>query len=148
MSCLTSAVSLSGLDRLRLAQQLLPALPWCVSATSTVLYTRCDLGSLADVAGAVIAASGVGIQPLTGILLGVRCDLGSLADVNDAVRTTTHCGAQPLTGVVHAGGVLEDASLRNQTAAHVRHVFAPKLSAAMGLGQVRAGVNVPQRKGN
>ncbi len=72
------------------------------------------------------------------IVLRVRCDLGSLAEVNAAVRTTTKFGAQPLTGVVHAGGVLEDASLRNQTAAHVRHVFAPKLSAALGLAQVRA----------
>ena len=105
-------------------------------STPVLLITRCDLGSLADVASAVLAANGGGTQPLTGILLDVRCDLGSLADVNDAVRTTTAGGARPLTGVVHAGGVLEDAALRNQTAAHVRHVFAPKLSAAMGLAQV------------
>ena len=43
-----------------------------------------------------------------------------------------------LRNIVHAGGVLEDAALRNQTAAHVRNVFAPKLGAALGLSQVRA----------
>ena len=87
----------------------MPAVSRCVSAKIDLLYTRCDLGSVADVAGAVLAASGG--------------------------------GAQPLTGILHAGGVLEDAALRNQMAAHVRHVFAPKLSAAMALAQVCTAVD-------
>ena len=78
-----------------------------------------------------------GVHPGKLALLNTRCDLGSLADVAGAVRAAGD-GFQPLTGVVHAGGVLEDAALRNQTAARVRHVFAPKLGAAMGLTSVRA----------
>ena len=67
-----------------------------------------------------------------------RCDIGSLEDVAGCVRAASS-GAGPLTGVVHAGGVLQDAALRNQTAGHVRAVFAPKIGAATALTQVRAG---------
>lgn len=46
--------------------------------------------------------------------------------------------AQPLTGVIHAGGVLRDATLHQQTAQHVRDVFAPKAANLQTLQQVRS----------
>ena len=36
----------------------------------------------------------------------------------------------PITAIIHAGGVLADATVSNQTAAGIRAVFAPKVSAA------------------
>ena len=44
--------------------------------------------------------------------------------------------AGPSLGLLHAAGVLMDATLANQTPAHVRSVFAPKSPAVDGLDQV------------
>ena len=41
-----------------------------------------------------------------------------------------------LVGVLHAGGVLQDALLPNQTAAGVRAVFAPKASGSANLARL------------
>ena len=43
-----------------------------------------------------------------------------------------------LLGVLHAGGTLNDATLQNQTPAHVRNVFAPKASGANSIIQVHS----------
>ena len=44
------------------------------------------------------------------------------------------CTAGPeLQGVLHAGGVLQDATVPKQTAATVRAVYGPKVSHAQGL---------------
>ena len=39
--------------------------------------------------------------------------------------------------MLHAGGILNDATLHNQTPAHVRSVFAPKTAGATALLRVR-----------
>ena len=54
-----------------------------------------------------------------------KCDAGFAADA----ATTLRLGETAWTGLVHAGGVLADATISNQTAAGVRAVFAPKVSA-------------------
>jgi acyl carrier protein len=61
-----------------------------------------------------------------GLISFLRDDLGCIADSNQLAATN-------LTGVIHAGGVLDDASLANQTSGRVRSVFAPKVSGARNL---------------
>ena len=56
------------------------------------------------------------------------CDASSAADVQQLKH-----GQQPWVGVVHAGGVLDDASIAKQTPRHCRAVFAPKADAALNL---------------
>ena len=59
------------------------------------------------------------------------CDASSAADVH-----ALHCGETPLSAVIHAGGVLADASLPKQTPQHCRTVFAPKVDALANLQAV------------
>lgn len=47
---------------------------------------------------------------------------------------TRPSGLGPMSGVVHAGGVLRDATVLNQTAHSAREVFAPKLGVAHAAG--------------
>ena len=44
-----------------------------------------------------------------------------------------------IAGVLHAGGVLRDALLGQQTASHVRDVYAPKARGGQLILQVRKG---------
>lgn len=46
-------------------------------------------------------------------------------------------GGDRLSALLHAGGILDDALMLNQTAAHVRKVYAPKAYGAMNLAKVR-----------
>ena len=59
------------------------------------------------------------------------CDASSAADVHQLQH-----GETPLAAVVHAGGVLADASLAKQTPQHCRSVFAPKVDALANLQAV------------
>ena len=56
------------------------------------------------------------------------CDASSAADVH-----SLQYGEAALSAVIHAGGVLADASLAKQTAQHCRTVFAPKVDAMANL---------------
>ena len=56
------------------------------------------------------------------------CDASSAADVHQLEASET-----PLSAIVHAGGVLADASLAKQTPHHCRTVFAPKADALLHL---------------
>ena len=62
-----------------------------------------------------------------------KCDASASADV----RQLEH-GQTPLAGVVHAGGVLADATLAKQTPNHCRAVFAPKADAGLNLHSIIA----------
>ena len=62
-----------------------------------------------------------------------KCDVSSAADVQQLEH-----GGTALAGVVHAGGVLDDASLAKQTPKHCRAVFAPKVDAVLNLQGVTA----------
>ena len=42
-------------------------------------------------------------------------------------------GSRPVVGIMHAAGVLADATLRNQSLAGIRTVYAPKISALQQL---------------
>lgn len=53
-----------------------------------------------------------------------RCDVSAMDEAAAALSTDN---ISQLTCILHAGGVLKDASLLRQTAASVRTVFAPKL---------------------
>ena len=59
------------------------------------------------------------------------CDASSAADVHQLERSKA-----PLAGLIHAGGVLADASLAKQTPQHCRTVFAPKVNAIVNLQAV------------
>lgn len=50
--------------------------------------------------------------------------MGTASEVEHAAACFGEGG--PVTGVLHAGGVLRDAVMAQQTAAHVRDVYAPK----------------------
>ena len=54
-----------------------------------------------------------------------KADVGFVADV-DAMLA---CAVPAVAGVMHAGGVLADATVANQTLAGIRAVFAPKATA-------------------
>ena len=54
----------------------------------------------------------------------VRCDLGSASEVKNAAAAFGMHG--PITNVLHASGVLRNAVLAQQGAAHIRDVYAPK----------------------
>ena len=54
-----------------------------------------------------------------------KCDASAAADLPAALAA----GGPQMAGLLHAGGVLADATVANQTAAGVKTVFAPKASA-------------------
>ena len=62
-----------------------------------------------------------------------KCDAAASADVQQLEH-----GWAPLAGVVHAGGVLADATLAKQTPNHCRAVFAPKADAGLNLHSITA----------
>lgn len=62
----------------------------------------------------------------------LRCDVGMAEEAAAAVSATA--AAFPLSAVLHAGGVLADAAMANQTAARFRLVAAPKLAGLERLG--------------
>lgn len=65
-----------------------------------------------------------------------RCDAAAAEDVSGAI---TGLGAWRLGGLIHAGGVLADATLPNQTACGCRAVSAAKAAAAGRLRPAIAG---------
>ena len=64
-----------------------------------------------------------------------RCDLGSKEDFWSLTARVS--SFQPLVGLIHAGGILRDATLRQQTAQHVRDGFAPKAANVQAMHQVQ-----------
>lgn len=54
----------------------------------------------------------------------LRCDASVAEEATTAIRAT---GSSQLSAIMHAGGVLQDGLLLQQTAASVRAVCAPKL---------------------
>jgi hypothetical protein len=75
-----------------------------------VSSTACDMGAAEDLAS----------------LMGPGSD-----SMDDRTRDDAGASGRPVLCVMHAGGVLADAMLRNQTLAGLRSVLAPKLA---GLG--------------
>jgi 3-oxoacyl-(acyl-carrier-protein) synthase len=75
-------------------------------------------GRLADAAPSELLAAG-------GVLTACMCDAGMLEDAAAALCCSASADG-PLTGLVHAGGILRDAALQQQTAATIRAVHAPK----------------------
>lgn len=71
---------------------------------------------------AVAALTGAGYNAAISL---AKCDAGFAADAATALQL----GETAWTGLIHAGGVLADATIGNQTAAGVRAVFAPKAAA-------------------
>jgi len=71
----------------------------------------------------------------------IRCDVSSADDLHSTLRGSflegssrfpaggSFLGGAPLAAVFHAGGVLADATLRNQSPSSARPVLAPKVSA-------------------
>ena len=59
------------------------------------------------------------------------CDASSAADVHQLQHSKV-----PLSAIIHAGGVLADASLAKQTPQHCRTVFAPKVNAIANLQDI------------
>eukprot|EP00775_Hariotina_reticulata_P007135 gene7135-7350_t len=62
----------------------------------------------------------------------LACDASTPADMWGLEACSAACG-RPVVGVVHAGGVLADATISKQTLAGVRKVFAPKFDATVQL---------------
>ena len=73
--------------------------------------------------------------PLSPVLVSCRCDVGAATEVADAVAKFSKGGG--IAGVLHAGGVLRDALLSQQTASHVRDVYAPKARGGQLILQVQ-----------
>ncbi len=84
-------------------------------------------GRLADAASASLLAADC-------LLSACMCDAAMQDDAAAALDSSASAaGRQPLTGLVHAGGILRDAALHQQTAATIRAVHAPK---AAGLARL------------
>eukprot|EP00873_Tetraselmis_striata_P016307 jgi/Tetstr1/436571/TSEL_025368.t1 len=66
------------------------------------------------------------------------CDLGN----KEELRSTMQGALQGGVDVMHAGGVLADATIANQTAAGVRKVFGPKVAGLLAWQQQLAGCAV------
>lgn len=91
-------------------------------------------GSEADPATILAAATSAGSWAAAVTL--VKCDAAAAADAAAILDPAAGQGQQlrlPLAGVLHAGGVLQDATLQNQTLAGLRAVFAPKAAGAAHL---------------
>ena len=67
-----------------------------------------------------------------GSLSACMCDAAMREDAAAAMCRST-AGGRPLTGLVHAGGILRDAALQQQTAASIRAVQAPKAAGLVRL---------------
>ncbi|MFF2014269.1 SDR family NAD(P)-dependent oxidoreductase, partial [Streptomyces sp. NPDC058195] len=71
--------------------------------------------------------------------LGAHVDVAA-CDVTDRDELARLIGTleDPLTAVVHAAGILDDATIESLTAAQVARVFAPKVDAAIHLDELTA----------
>lgn len=93
---------------------------------------------LADTAGTgpmdVLGAATVGGAWAAAVTL-IKCDAAAAADAQALLQTAVGSGEPrlPWAGVLHAGGVLRDATLANQTLAGLRAVLAPKASGTARL---------------
>ena len=67
-----------------------------------------------------------------------QCDAAFRADTAAAVGPTATSCSQPIQGLFHAGGILRDASLQQQTAAGICAVHAPKTVGLLRLGDAAA----------
>jgi len=68
----------------------------------------------------------------------VACDVGSWASVSEALPRVL--GGDRVRGVVHAAGILEDATLANLERAQVERVFHPKVHGAWNLHRLTAAM--------
>merc|ERR1712023_491609 len=84
-----------------------------------LLLGRSGRGSSAGLSWAVGASSAASCGSL---VVMQRCDVSSLDESRSALGVVSGCG-RSIDGVMHAGGVLRDAVLLNQTAGGVREVF-------------------------
>jgi len=76
-----------------------------------------------------------GSNELCELVLGGFCGSITLAtaDASSCEDAWMLFGSRPVVGIMHASGVLSDATLRNQTLRGVRTVFAPKIAALQQL---------------
>ena len=74
------------------------------------------------------------LQMTPAVVETTKCDMSSCED--RAAMLMDLCTGQ--LGLLHAGGVLEDATICNQTSAGMRAVFAPKVDAILGWQQQAA----------
>lgn len=62
-----------------------------------------------------------------------KCDAASQTDVAAVVCGVAAARGMPMAGILHAGGLLRDATLQNQSLAGLRAVFAPKAAGSTNL---------------
>ncbi len=107
----------------------LHAADWLVrhGARSLALVGRRAPGPDAEAILAALRTAGARIEVF-------QADVSEPAAV-DQVMASVRATMAPLRGVIHAAGVLDDALLVNQSAAHLATVLAPKLRAAWLLHQ-------------
>lgn len=118
------------------------AAKWLVAggARHVVLLGRAGLGGTAastSAAGGVapadaLAAATAGGAWAASVTL-AKCDAAAASDAAGVLATTSGQPRVPLAGVLHAGGVLRDATLPNQTLAGLRAVAAPKVAGTSHL---------------
>ena len=101
-----------------------------------VLLGRSGRSSSADAAAAAVTSSASCLVSMT------RCDVAAAEEAAAAVAAASR--HHSLQAVLHAGGVLADALLLNQTAAKLRAVAAPKLSGLQLLGAAAACLPLQQ----
>lgn len=101
-----------------------------------------DGASTADPAAVPAAATAGGAW--TAAVTVVKCDAATASDAA-AVMEAAGTGPRrvPLAGMLHAGGVLRDATLPNQTMPGLRAVFAPKAAGAAHLATSAAATLQP-----
>ena len=72
------------------------------------------------------------------------CPRADIASSGEAAEASTVPDQPQILGVVHAGGLLQDATLARQTPAIARAVFAPKHCGAANVMRVRAFAEAQQ----
>ncbi len=100
------------------------------------------LSRTASAVGAVSAAGGNVDVEVTDAgngaqVVELRCDVAQAASVEAVRAWLSQRGWPPVRGVIHAAGVLSDATLPNQTASKLREAYAAKVDGAVHL---RAGL--------
>ena len=103
---------------------------WLASSTNLAVQATGRTGRFADganeLSALVIAGKFSGLVSLTS------------ADASSTEDARMLSGGRPVVGLMHASGVLADATLRNQTLRGVRTVYAPKISALHRLNNTAA----------
>ena len=81
-----------------------------------------------------VSHPGLAIVILNHLGVSCRCDISCTEEATNSTGSLAQFAAAK--GLIHAGGILKDATIARQTAQHIREVYAPKHYGAVNLAKV------------